>query len=140
VIGIAGATIKTTSRLFYIAPLVVLTNGHYAGTFSAPQLQGLALMMLEVNDHGAAIAMIFFGFAALIKGWVVLRSTFLPKWLGYLTIVGGAGWLTYLSPPTGYRLFPIIAPVALLASVVTILWFLIKGVNEERWREQAATS
>src|SRR5438874_4326061 len=58
-LGLTGCIIKTFSRLFYIAPLLVLGGAHYLSVFSAEQLQALALLFLKVNDHGAAIALAF---------------------------------------------------------------------------------
>jgi hypothetical protein len=138
--GLVGCTIKTLSRLFFFAPLLVLGGAPYLSEFNAPQLQALGLLFFKVNDHGAAIAMVFFGVYALLKGYLVYRSTFLPRALGVLTIVGGIGWLSFLSPPLGYRLFAYIAPVALLGSLANIVWLLVVGVNEERWKERATAS
>jgi Domain of unknown function (DUF4386) len=81
-IGLTGCVIKTLSRLFFIAPLLVLGGAHYLSVFSAAQLQALALLFLNVNDQGAAIALVFFGFYALLTGYLIVRSTFLPRILG----------------------------------------------------------
>jgi hypothetical protein len=67
VLGLAGCVIKTLSRLFFIAPLFILGGAHYLSVFSAEQLQALALLFLKVNDRGAAIALVFFGFYALLR-------------------------------------------------------------------------
>src|SRR6266481_1072799 len=56
-LGLTGCIIKTFSRVFFIAPLFVLGGAHYLSVFSAEQLQALALLFLNVNDHGAAIAL-----------------------------------------------------------------------------------
>lgn len=45
--------------------------------------------------------------------------------------------MTFLSPSLGLRLFPIVAGVGILGALATILWLLIVGVNEQRWKEQA---
>jgi hypothetical protein len=82
------------------------------------QLQALALLFLKVNDHAAAIGMAFFGFSALLKGCLIVRSTFLYQ-------------------PLGYRLFPYIPALGLLGAVPQILWLLVFGVHEQRWKEQA---
>lgn len=139
-LGLAGSVIKTFSRLFFIAPLFILGGAHYLSVFSAEQLQALALFFLKVNDRGAAIALVFFGFYALLTGCLILRSTFLPRILGMLSIVGGLGWLSFLYPPLGYRLFPYIAAFGLLGATALILWLLVFGVNEQRWKEQASAA
>jgi hypothetical protein len=137
VIGVAGCGIKAMSRLFYVAPGLVLGGAHYLNAFSVEQLNSVALLFFKVNDLGAAIAVVFFGFETLIEGYLIIRSTFLPRALGWLAVVGGIGWLAFLWPPLGYRLFPYIAGFGLLGALATIGWLMIFGVNEERWMEQA---
>jgi len=139
-LGLAGCVIKTVSRLFYVAPLFILGGAHYLSAFSSEQLQALALLFLKVNDHGAGIALVFFGFYALLTGYLIIRSTFLPRILGVLSVLGGLGWLTFLYPPLGYRLFPYVAAFGLLGATALILWLLVFGVNEQRWKEQASVA
>jgi len=139
-LGFAGCVIKTFSRLFFITPLFVLGGAPYLSVFSADQLQALALLFLKVNDRGAAIALVFFGFYALLTGYLIIRSTFLPRILGVLGIFGGLGWLSFLYPPLGYRLFPYIAAFGLLGAASLVLWLLVFGVNERRWKEQASAA
>src|SRR5438105_5312381 len=136
-LGLAGCAIKTFSRVFYIASLFVLGGAHYLSVFSSEQLQALALLFLKVNDQGAAMALAFFGFYALLTGYLIFRSTFLPRILGLVSIIAGLGWLTFLYPPLGYRLFPYLAAFGLLGALALIVWLLIFGVNEQRWKEQA---
>src|SRR5438477_6588463 len=137
-LGLAGCVIKTFSRLFYIAPLFVLGGAHYLSVFSPEQLQALALLFLKVNDRGAGIALAFFGFYALLTGYLIVRSTFLPRILGVWSMLAGLGWLSFLYPPLGYRLFFYVAPFGLLGAIALILWLLVFGVKEQRWKEQAS--
>src|SRR5688572_22535705 len=99
--GLIGCTIKTFSRVFYLAPLFILKQTAFSA-FSADQLPTVSLMLLNVNDRGAGVALGFFGLQTVLEGWLILRSTFLPRWLGAFTMVAGAGWLTFLSPTLGY--------------------------------------
>src|SRR6202166_2142754 len=139
-LGLTGCIIKTFSRLFFIAPLFILGGAHYLSVFSREQLQALALLFLRVNDHGAAIALVFFGFYAPLTGYLIIRSTFLPRTLGMLSVLGGVSWLSFLYQPLGYRLFPYIAAFGILGAVSLILWLLVFGLNEQRWKEQASAA
>lgn len=137
-LGLAGCTIKTISRLFFIAPLLVLDGAVYQRVFNREQVEALALLMLEINDHGAALALAFFGFYTLVKSYLMLRAIFIPRFLGVLSLLGGVGWLTFLYPPLGYRAFSYVALVALVGSLALIGWLLVIGVDERRWFEQNA--
>jgi hypothetical protein len=136
-LGLTGCIIKTFSRVFFIAPLFVLGGAHFLSAFNSQQLQALALLFLKVNDRSAGIALVFFGFYALLTGYLIVRSTFLPRILGVFSILGGFGWLTFLYLPLGYRLFPYVAAIGILGATALILWLLVFGVNEQRWKEQA---
>jgi hypothetical protein len=135
--SLVGCTIKTIARLFFYAPLLLLGGTHAFDALGPAQTQGLGLLLLKINDHGAAMAMVFFGVYAILKGWLIVRSTFLPRALGVLAMTAGVGWLAYLWPPLGYEYFPFIAALGLLGSVATIGWLLVVGVDDARWREQA---
>jgi len=138
ILGLTGTGIKIVARLFYYAPLIVLGGASYLSVFDGSQLQALSLTFLHVNDQGAAIALIFFGLETILEGWLIIKSTFLPTFLGVLGVIGGLGWLTFLWPSLGYQLFLFVALFALIASIITIAWLFIRGVDEERWRGQAA--
>ena len=139
-LGLLGCVIKTTGRLFYLAPLFILRGAPYLNTFTPEQLRSLALLFLKINDHAAAMALGFFGLDELLRSYLIFRSTFLPRALGVMSAITGVGLLTFLSPTFGYRLFPIVALVGLLASAAMITWLLVFGVNEQRWSERAMTT
>lgn len=131
---LTGCVIKATSRIFFIVPLLIL-NGRapYWSTFSSEQLQALSMILLRINDRGAAMALVFFGLALPVRGFLIYRSTFLPRFLGVLSMISSAGWLLFIYPPLGYQLFNVTALVALVASAVSIFWLLKYGVDERKW-------
>ena len=103
-------------------------------------MQALALLFLKVNDRGAAIALVFFGFYAILNGFLIVRSTFLPPILGVMSVVGGLGWLSFLYPPLGYSLFLFVVAIAILGAGALIFWLLVFGVDEQKWKEQASAA
>lgn len=137
VLGLIGCAIKTMSRLFYIAPMLVVIGAPMFRGIPAEQLPDLAQLLLRLNDMGAAIALPFFGLATVLEGYLILRSTFLPRFLGVLSILGGLGWLLFLRPSLGAEFFTIIIAVALVGAIAKIGWLLVVGVDEARWKERA---
>jgi hypothetical protein len=112
----------------------------YLQAFNSDQLQALALLLLRINDRGAAMALVFFGFNGLVSGYLIFKSGFLPRIFGVVSVIASVGWLTFLYPPLGYRMFNYTALVGLLGSLALIAWLLIVGVNEQRWEELASRS
>jgi hypothetical protein len=136
---LTGCGIKIFSRLFYFAPLLVVGRAAPSlSAFNKEQLDAIALLLLKINDNGAAIALAFFGFSTLLQGWLIYRSGFLPRWLGVIGMIGGLGWLTFLSPPLGMSVFIYVAVYALLGVLIMVGWLLTVGIDEQRWRQRAA--
>ncbi|MDZ4863795.1 MAG: hypothetical protein SGJ01_10375 [Gemmatimonadota bacterium] len=68
----------------------------------------------------------------------ILRSTFLPRTLGVLLAFGGLGWLTFLSASFASDLFPYNLFPGIVGQGCLTLRLLLRGVNEQRWKEQAS--
>ena len=141
--ALTAIIIKTMSRLFLIAPFFLLGHSDALSPFAGPQGMALSHAFLHINAQGAGLAMVFFGFYTLLSGWLIIRSTFLPSWLGWLGVVAGLGWLTFLWLPLGLRYAGVVTLIALVGAAAKIGWFLIVGVNEDRWlaeeRREAAS-
>ena len=140
VFGLVGATIKTVARAFYYAPLLVLGGAGYLTVFDASQLQALSLLFVKINSQIANMALVFLGISTFFLGYLIVKSTFLPRFLGVVSIVSGLGWLVYLSPALGSALFYYLIALAMLGVLLTSGWLLVRGVDEQRWREQAQAS
>ena len=140
VFGYIGSAIKILARLFFYAPLFVLGGSSYLTAFTQNQLEAIAYLLIRINNQGAGMACIFLGASTLMVGYLMLRATFLPRVLGVLGIIGGAGWVAFIYPPLGNSLFVPIAIFALAGSAVTIGWLLIRGVDETKWYETAEAS
>jgi hypothetical protein len=139
-LGLVACAITAAGSLFQLAPLVVLGGAPYLSVFNAEQLRALALMFLELNNQTANICLVLFGFYDLLIGYLIFRSVFLPRVLGALMTLAGLGWLSFLYPPLANFLSPYILVLGFLAELLLMLWLLVKGVNVQRWKEQASAA
>ncbi len=82
--------------------------------------------------------LVFFGPYCLLLGYLVFRSTFLPRILGVLMALAGVGWLIFLSPLANH-LQAYLKILGFLAEASLMLWLIVKGVNAQRWSELATS-
>jgi hypothetical protein len=76
--------------------------------------------------------LIFFAPFCILIGYLVIRSTFLPRFLGALMVLAGVGWLAYLVPPIASHLSVYLEALGILAEGLLMLWLLIFGVTPRR--------
>jgi hypothetical protein len=138
---LVGCAIQALASLFYLAPLLVLGGGSSVSAFTADQLQALAYMFVRLNGYAFNTYLVFFGLWCVLIGFLIFRSTFLPRVLGVLLVISGLGWMIYLVPPLAIRLFiPYIAGASALGEIPLELWLIVMAVNAERWKEQASAA
>jgi Domain of unknown function (DUF4386) len=135
-LSLAGCTIQAFASVFQLVP-VVLGGSQYSSAFDAMQLQALAQLFLEMNTQANYVAVVFFGLFDILIGYLIFRSTFLPRFLGVLMVVAGLLWLIYLSPPLANRVVILIEAPGFVAELALMVWLLVRGVNVQRWKEQA---
>ena len=103
-------------------------------------LAGLAFEALRLQPQGVNIAVVFDGFYCILIGYLVFTSAVPPRILGALMVLGGLGWLTFLSSPLANYLSPYNLAFGLLGEGSVCLWILLMGVNVRRWNEQASAA
>jgi hypothetical protein len=135
--------LKTVSkRLSFLAAFFRLL---FVAVMAVNSLNYFGLLDLFKGAHSAVafnkgygIAMVPFGVHCLLIGYLIFKSIFLPRILGVLMALAGLGYLIFLWPPLGDRLFfPYIAVPGVVGEGSLTLWLLILGVNTQRWKEQA---
>jgi hypothetical protein len=119
-------------------PLLVLGDQPYLTALPLDQRQALALILLLSYGQTFNIGLVFFSFYLLQLAYLTFRSTFLPRWLGVVVALG-AGWLVLIYPPLARAMSGYVA-LASVGEVLLVLWLAVKGVDEQRWHEQAAAS
>jgi hypothetical protein len=136
--GLVGCAIQASGSVFQFFTLANLGDGGAVSIFSSDELSGRAvgMLFLKLNHQVGNVALVFFGMYCVLIGCLILRSTFLPRFLGVLMVLAGLGWLIFLYPPLAERLFAYIAIAGIAAEALLMLWLLVVGVNTDRWREQ----
>jgi hypothetical protein len=137
---LVGSAVQAITGLLLLAPLVVLGNTDALAGFTSDQLRALALVFLRLNTQAYDVFLAFFGVWLVAIGFLVFRSTFMPRFIGVGLMLEGLGWMLYFSPPIGVALFNVTALFGLFGELPLVAWLLIKGVNAERWHAQAAAS
>jgi Domain of unknown function (DUF4386) len=139
---LVGTAIEGANLLNQFAPLMLLGGGRYLSVFNTEQLQALAYMPLDPQAISYNIQQVFYAGYLLSAGYLVFRSTFLPRTVGVLLAIGGLCYLVYsfasfLSPEFAAHLVPYIQVPSGLAELSLCLWLLVIGVNVQRWNELA---
>ena len=129
---VAGACYIAVTLLFY--DLFKPVNRSLSLLAACVSLVGIAVGPLGLTSVNP---LVYFGFYCLLIGYLIFRSTFLPRTLGVLMALASLGWLTFLSPPLGKLLYPYNLAPGLLGEGALTLWLLLVGVNASRRQELA---
>jgi len=136
--SLVGCSVGAVSCVFHLAPLGVLGNTTFSSVFTAEQLQALVLLFLRLRVQTYNIGMVFFGFYCLVIGFLTLRSTFMPRFVGVLMAIAGLSWLTYLAPALASSLSPYNLALGFLGEAAFTVSLLAVGVSGQRRKERVA--
>jgi hypothetical protein len=101
-------------------------------------LVGLAFEALQLH-LGINLGMAFHGLYCLLIGYLMFKSTFLPRVLGISMAFAGLVWLIYLLPSLAHRLSPYNSAVGLLGEALPMLWLLIMAINVQHWNNRPSS-
>ena len=133
-----GAGVGAVNSLNNIGALVVVTNPDYLKAFQPGQLNALAMTFLRLNSSGVGLVELFMALFMFSFGLLIIRSGYLPRILGILLMIGGCAFsintFTKILIPQSYPALITQATMVLnaFAAPATILWLLIKGVDEQQ--------
>jgi hypothetical protein len=135
VLNAVGVAVQCAS---YLPLLAVLAQGDSAvdvRALTSPQLDGLALLSVSTYRIGFVTAQLFFSAWLFPLGWLVLRSGFLPRVLGWLLLLDGVAVLVWflqvlLAPAHPAISYPAWA-IGFIAELGLGLWLLVRGVRPE---------
>jgi Domain of unknown function (DUF4386) len=133
--GLMGTMIFAAGEMLYFAAALPAVDADVARVISPEAKATLTYLCLTIYGYGFGIFAMFYGVAAAMRGYLILRSGYLPRILGALLILGGASFildnfLIVLAPQylRGWFVIPMIFAMACL-----MLWLLIKGIDRAQW-------
>jgi hypothetical protein len=125
--------ISLLNLLNEIAALVLVSGASFLSAFEKGQLDALAYMFLRLHGQGFIVAQIFWGLWLFPFGILVIRSGFIPRFLGYLLFIAASGYLassfTSLLLPSYRHLVDQFAMLLEAGELPIIFWLLIWGAK-----------
>ena len=103
-------------------------NAQLASAFGATQVHAAALLSVILYRSVFQISFVLFACFELVTGYLILKSTFLPRWLGWWWLAGGVAWMTFLWQPLATLIWPVLV-VAGAAEIGLPVWLLVKGTG-----------
>jgi hypothetical protein len=130
--------IAVTLLFYYLFKPVSRSLSLLAAVFSLLGCANDVLGLFNLAPYKIS-SLVFFGPYCLLLGYLIFRSIFLSRILGVLMALAGLGWLIFLSPLTKH-LSTYLKVLGFLAEASLMLWLLVMGVNDQRWKEQAGVA
>jgi hypothetical protein len=95
-VGLAAVLNLVTAHRLLTKPAALIALGQN-------QLNAQVHVAIGAFNSQFAFSLILFGIYLILLGWLMYRSGHMPKWLGILIVINGAGWIvmetgTYLLP------------------------------------------
>src|ERR1700687_2501880 len=134
--SVLGNAINLTATVCYVVVTLLLyslfkpVNKNLSLLAAFFSLVGCAMGVVRLFHLAPLLVnnLVFFGVYCLLIGYLIFRSTFLPRTLGVLMAIAGVAWLTFLSPPLARTLSPWIFLPGLLGEGSLTAWLLVRGV------------
>jgi hypothetical protein len=139
--GLMAPALFACAELFYFAPSLIMRVGPM-NAFSTDQVNALILLSLRFYEFAGMILTVYYGMAWIVRGYLMFRSGYLPKFLGLLMGIGGAGFITrnfllvlaptYASPLLLVLMFP--------GGLLLMGWLLLKGIDMQQWNARVSNA
>jgi len=121
--------------VFLFVVLELLSGAGYLAAFDSGQLDAQALLALEAFDYAWLVGLVCFGAHLIMLGYLVLRSGYVSRILGYLLIVAGTAYAAdtfaraVLSNYADFEdvFVAVVAVPSVIGELWLGLWLLFKG-------------
>jgi len=133
--GVMPAVLYFVNAASDLGVLMVVRGAEFLSVFDKPQRDALVLLLLRLHDLQNTAAEMLWGAWLLPLAILVLRSRFLPRFLGVWLLLNGVAYVAVcltgvLWPAYQDKVFDITRP-ARLGEIVLVLWLLILGARPQ---------
>ncbi|WP_422310114.1 DUF4386 domain-containing protein [Geothrix sp.] len=140
-LNLIQTAVLAANKLSLLVPLYLLGGSSYLTAISTAQLQTLSYVAINAHGYGFAVGLIFFGVSCLVRGYLMVKSGYVPKLYGFLMVLAGFSYLInsfalLLAPTFAAALFPAILVPAFIGELAFTLWMIVKGVNLAQWQQR----
>jgi hypothetical protein len=116
-----------------LAALTLANGPAFLSAVDRPQLDALSYFFLRLHNQGVILAQIFWGLWLFPFGIAVMRSGFIPRFVGIAAMMAGCGYV--ISSSVSLFLPPSAQGIGQLAMILglgelTFFWLLIWGAKE----------
>ena len=127
---LAYAMVFGVALYHFFNALELVSGADYLSVFAPEQLEALALLSTRAFGLTWDIGYVFFGLHLILLGVLALTSGYVPKILGILLGIAGAGYLaetviTFFLPDFSVP----IAMFTFAGEMIFALWLVIKGIR-----------
>jgi hypothetical protein len=138
--GLLATAMYAVGEIFYFAPTVMLSStASYMKAFTPDQVNALVALSLRLFGRVGMIFLGLYGIATFLRGYLIVRSGYVPKVIGVLLMIAGASFvvknLTAVVAPKYSSNF-LLAPM-FFAGLPLMIWMLAKGVDVAKWKARS---
>jgi hypothetical protein len=132
---LVSSALGLVTVVFSAAALLLFRGGDAFVGFDGHTREAAGMLLIRMHGQANGINQMFWGLWLLPFGWLVVRSRFMPRWLGYWLLLDGIAWVVvsttwFFSPDSSDALFRYFQP-AFVAELAAMLWLLIIGAKEQ---------
>ncbi|MGA3102344.1 MAG: DUF4386 domain-containing protein [Terracidiphilus sp.] len=140
--GVVGTAVFAAGEIFYFAAALPVINTELAKALTPDAAASFTYLCLTMYGYVFNIFAALYGIPVMLRGYLIFRSRYLPRVLGGIVMVGGAGFVVknfvaVLAPR--YDSMAFVLPL-FVAMISMAFWFLAKGIDENRWDQLMVAS
>lgn len=121
--------------IFFFVVLQLLSGVDYLSSLSTGQIEAQVMLYLDAFNFTWLIGLLMFGIHLIILGYLILKSVSIPKYMGVLLVLAGAGYVidttafSVLSEYEDYSdvFLAIVAIPSIVGELAFTIWLFMKA-------------